>query len=168
MPYWLGVAPRRPLDSMQAVYLGGRKALAEIFEPFMLQSPLMVLLVLTALLFVLRRQWLAAIAAAIVFILVDGHLASGDERVIVQVCALIEVVVVWALLLFVLIRFGLLALVSSFFFVGILQKWPLTLDMSLWFSGTSLVGLLLLAAVAVVATRISLGRRKLGDPAPVG
>jgi hypothetical protein len=49
-------------------------------------------------------------------------------------------------------------MVTMFFFFNLLQKWPLTLDTSAWFSGTSLTAMLLLAAIATAAMRTSLGR----------
>jgi hypothetical protein len=57
-----------------------------------------------------------------------------------------------------LIRIGLLAIGTTFFFLELLQRWPLTLDTSLWFSGTSLTAMLVMVAIAAVAMRISLGR----------
>jgi len=156
-PTWFGIAPWYPFVGMNAVLLGGRRALAEVFQPFIMSDPLIVLLVLTFSLLVLRRPWLALAGTLAVMVLVDGHWAGRGDGVL-QAAALAESVVIWAVLLFVLVRFGLLALFSAFYFFALLQKFPVTLDMSLWFSGTSLSLMVLLIAIAAIAMRVSLGR----------
>ena len=60
---------------------------------------------------------------------------------------------------FLLIRFGLLALVvdsSSIFFLG---SFPLTTQGSAWYAGISLAGILLMAAMAFYGFYTSLGGR---------
>ncbi len=163
VPGWLGSAPRSPHASLSVALLGGRKVWGTILEPSVLLAPLLLLLTLTVLLFLLRRNWLAAAGTLVVWVIMDGHWAGGGPA-IVQIAALAETVVVWAILLFTLIRLGLLAVVAAFFFLEMLQKWPLTLDTSVWFSGSSLIAALVLAAIAVVATRTSLGREPTVTP----
>jgi hypothetical protein len=158
VPTWFGVAPRQPYRSMEAMFLGGRKMLAEIFQPFMLDDPLVILLVLTVMQFLLRRHWAAVAGTMVLLVMTDGHWFLQEAFGVVFWAALVEVVVVCAICLFALIRFGLLAMVTMFFFFNLLQKWPLTLDTSAWFGGTSLTAMLVLAAIATAAMRTSLGR----------
>jgi hypothetical protein len=86
----------------------------------------------------------------------------------------VEVVLVWAILFATLLRFGLLVLASAFFFFNILQSWPLTFDAAAWYAGTSLMGMLVLAAVAGAALFVARGgasawrRAVLGIPAGRG
>ncbi len=93
----------------------------------------------------------------LVWAITDGHWTSTGSA-ITQIVAVTEVVLIWTILLGTLIRFGLLSMVAAFFFFNLLQRWPLVLDTSVWFASTSLVGLLLLAAIAALAAWISVGR----------
>ena len=63
-----------------------------------------------------------------------------------------------AAIILVFLRFGLLALIFSNFFVHFLE-FPLTVDSSAWYAGTSLFLLLVLAAIAVYGFRIALAGR---------
>jgi hypothetical protein len=63
-----------------------------------------------------------------------------------------------ALVLFVLIRFGFLALVTALFFARRLTLFPPVLDTGVWYAGTAWTVLLALAAVAAYAFRIALRR----------
>jgi hypothetical protein len=55
----------------------------------------------------------------------------------------------------VLVRYGFLAFVVTAFVVSKLVQFPLTLDASHWYSGTSLVVMLALAAIALWALRVA-------------
>ena len=56
----------------------------------------------------------------------------------------------------VLIRFGLLSVITILF-VERLLEWPITLDSSAWYFATGLFGLLLVVAIAVMAYVTSVG-----------
>jgi hypothetical protein len=62
---------------------------------------------------------------------------------------------------FLLIRFGLLAVVASEVFNNILGSFPLTTQMSSWYSGLSVTGILLLAAIAFYGFYVSLAGQPL-------
>jgi len=157
VPTWFGVAPRPPYSSLNIAFDGGRKAWAMAIEPSIFSGPLMVLLTLTALLFLLRRRWLAVLVTFVFWAALDGHW-NDDGGVVTQIVVITEVLLVWAIILYTLIRFGLLSMVTAFFFFNLLQRWPFVLDSSLWFWGTSLAGMILLAAIAALAARTSVGR----------
>ena len=55
------------------------------------------------------------------------------------------------LLVMLFIRAGLLALTVAFFFFNRIRAFPLTLDSSAWYSGTSALVMLALMAIAVYA-----------------
>jgi hypothetical protein len=157
-PTWFGVPPKIPFQPMSEALDGGRRAWAAVIQPGVFSGPLLVLLVLTASLYLLPKRWLAILVSFVVFALVDDYLVT-EGPVVIQLAAGIEVILVWGIILFILVRFGLLAMVTTFFFFNMLQQWPLILDGSVWFRGTSFVGVALLAAVAAVAARISVGHR---------
>ena len=64
-----------------------------------------------------------------------------------------------SLAVFVMIRFGLLALVTNFMVFNILQGFPLMTQGSAWYAGISLAGILLMSAMVFYAFYTSLGGR---------
>jgi hypothetical protein len=116
-----------------------------------------VLFALTMSMLLLRRRAAAVAAATLLLVLGDAHWTVEGGHGLTFASALVEVVLVWAILVATLLRFGLLALVSAFFFFGVLQRWPLTLDGTAWFAGTSFMGVGILAAVAGAALFVARG-----------
>jgi serine/threonine-protein kinase len=158
VPSWFGVASRHPLVSMNDMFIGGRRMFAEMVQPFWLDDPLVILLVVTVLQYLFRRRWVAIAGTLALLAFTDGHWQADNLTGIVLAAAVIEVLIVISIIVFMLARFGLLSMVTLFFFIEVLQKWPLTLDMSAWFSGTSMTAMLVLAAIATLAMRFSLVR----------
>jgi hypothetical protein len=60
---------------------------------------------------------------------------------------------------FVVIRFGLLAGLANFVIYSLLTRFPLTTEWSAWYAGISLVGILLIAALALYGFYTSLAGR---------
>lgn len=59
----------------------------------------------------------------------------------------------------ILLRLGLLACVVMLFFTALLARGPVTLDLDAWNIGTSLVALLLVAALALYGFTVALAGR---------
>lgn len=150
-PALFGAAPRIPYGIAEATLHGGGKALALLVEPKFLGGPLMVFFVLTAGMLLLRRRWLAVVVTLILFMLLDGAGVVQASEGIAFASGVVEIVLVWAVIVATLLRFGLLALASSFFFFTVLQAWPLTLDASAWYGSTSLLASAMLVCVAGIA-----------------
>jgi serine/threonine-protein kinase len=157
VPHLLDVPSRIPYGVQESTLLGGTRALASALFPNFLAGPLQVLFALAMSMLLLRRRGPAVGAAMLLLMLSDSHWVAAGDHGLVVTSALVEVVLVWGLLLATLLRFGLLALVSAFFFFRILQGWPLTFDVSAWYSGTSLLGMAILAAVAGAALFVARG-----------
>ena len=174
VPAALGAPPRIPFSVTESGLLGGGKALALVLNPRFLSGPLLVLFALTMSMLLLRRRAAAVAAATLLLVLGDAHWTVEGTHGLTFASALVEVVLVWAILVATLLRFGLLALVSAFFFFGVLQRWPLTLDGTAWFAGTSFMGVLILATVAGAALFVARGgasawrRAILGIPSGTG
>ncbi len=130
---------------------GPRAVASHLFAP----AIAMFFALATALLFfllraVLRKEWLAAAVFVLFFAVpsfLDGGLISGAFALVVA-----------AAVILVFLRFGLLALVFANYFGHCLQ-FPLTTDSSAWYAGTSLLVLLVLAALAIYGFRIALAGR---------
>ena len=64
-----------------------------------------------------------------------------------------------ALTVYILIRYGLVALAVSLFVIAMLLGFPLTLDFSKWYAGQSLLALGTVLALAVLGFREALAGR---------
>ncbi len=126
-----------------------------------LAVPLLVLVLILLLRILLRRQWLALGT----FLLLAAFLVSPPDIGASPYFVLAANLLGWAVLLTVLFRVGLLAYVVSFLTLGLLSVFPLTLDLSAWYAGNTVLVALVTAGLAAYATRVSLaGRPLLRDP----
>jgi hypothetical protein len=72
-------------------------------------------------------------------------IAAGSS---VGLANLATVVLFLSLAVFVLIRFGPLAMVSNYFIHSLLKNFPLTTQGAAWYAGISLAVIMLIAAIA--------------------
>ena len=155
VPAWLGYPPPQPYSGPQWQFLGARTIIADIslgLAP-VLWIPLAILFVLFLLRALLRKEWAAAVAFVLLFTVFSS--APSQFAPLLVVGALIY----WGLIVFLLIRFGLLAIVVQGFFNVLLSHFPLTTQGSAWYAGISLVGILLMAAMAFYGFYTSLAGR---------
>ena len=157
-------APQAPLNAMR----GGRFALGEIFSTLL--NPLTFGLLFVALFMVfrivLRRTWVAAIACGSLF---AGYIAfawlamTGGEMAREAVYLAVYFAVIGAVVnVFVLIRFGLLALIAFATCDAASQaNFPFTIDASAPYFASGLIGPLLILGLAIYAFRVSLAGRPL-------
>ncbi|HSR53815.1 MAG TPA: protein kinase [Acidobacteriota bacterium] len=89
----------------------------------------------------LKKQWLAALATIALYTLAGPGLAGGNLTL-----DLIFNVIEVAVIVFTLLRFGLLATVMAFVATSWLSYSPITLDFTAWHGGLSLAALTLLLA----------------------
>jgi hypothetical protein len=107
----------------------------------------------------LRNDVLAALAAALLFTLMQGEVSYSQERLIVMALY----IVVYGALAFVLLRSGLVATIATLFFADSGNAVTLGMDWNTWYAPAGLASLLLLAGIAMFAFRLSLGERDLLD-----
>src|SRR5206468_9992227 len=101
----------------------------------------------------LRRQWLAVAVTAILISSIatlarfDQTAAVGQRLLgaaaIFSICA-----VIWTIILYVMIRSGLLASIFLFLVVNAIVAFPPSLDLSDWFAARSWLGAAMVVAVA--------------------
>ncbi len=147
--------PAQPSSGPQWQFLGGRTIIADmsstlISGPSFWLAALFVLFLLRAL---LRKEWVAAVAWVLLFTLLFGGGSQFDP------VGLVGTLIFSSLAVFVMIRFGLLALVANWVVYNTLEYYPLTTQWSAWYSGISLTGILLMAALAFYGFHTSLGGR---------
>lgn len=104
----------------------------------------------------LRNELLAALGAAALFTLAQEEV-SGPDWWVVGLLYLVAT----AALIFVLLRFGLVATIAAVFFIDAVNAMPLGTDWSAWHMPASIATLLLLVGISVLAFWRSLGGRAL-------
>jgi serine/threonine-protein kinase len=117
--------------------------------------PLIILVTLLLLRLLLRRQGLALAAFVILWALMASPVAFTSNPWIGYMCWALIV----AIILTVLFRVGLVALTATYFAVGVLQTFPMTLRLSSWYAVHMFVGLAAVATVAGWSFYISLAGR---------
>jgi hypothetical protein len=108
------------------------------------------LLLLLYLLF-RRKEWLSSLAAWLLPTVVFG-LGARDHMI-----GTLEAGLIFALTLVVTMRFGLLAMIASVFFIFLFNFCPMTTDFSVWYAGSTIFGLCAILAVVVYSFYVSLG-----------
>ncbi|MDP6579071.1 MAG: hypothetical protein QF681_00325 [Vicinamibacterales bacterium] len=112
-----------------------------------------------ALLLLFRLLLRNIAAAAILMVLlnpIQGPMTSGLELLPVLVFQTGESL--WLAMIF---RFGFLSAAAALVVSTLLERFPLTIDLSLWYAPTSLFVLAMVVVLAVAAFRVSLGGRAL-------
>jgi serine/threonine-protein kinase len=153
--FWIGAPPATPREFEPRLLLGGRSVLAELVAavPFAILLGLGLLFLIFLLRTLLRKEWAAAAAFVVIFGV--GGLLQSD----VPGLAAVQFTLMYGALAVTLMRFGVVAAISTFVFSFLLDQFPLTTDTSSWYFGVSLVSIALMAVIAVAAFRISLGGR---------
>ncbi len=151
----LGCPPPQPALGPRWIFLGGRAIVASVASalvgaPFFWLLALFVLFLLKVL---LRKEWAAAVAWVLLFTVFATPGGQFDP------VAFVGGLIFSSLAVLVMIRFGLLALVTNFMVYFVLQRFPLTTQGSAWYAGISLTGILLIAALSFYAFYTSLGGR---------
>ena len=142
---------------MGEALLGGRRLAGILLYsvPGSFEVGLFVALLLFLVLrIVLRKQWLAAIAYVLLYI---ALVALSDPSIVSGVFSALSIVI----LVTVLIRYGLLAVVTMIMVSAILYSTTLTPDLSAWYASSGLVGAALVVALAGCGFYTSLAGRPL-------
>jgi serine/threonine-protein kinase len=122
-----------------------------------LRFGLLIFLTIFGLRRMLRNDMLAALAAAVMFTLMQGDVSYSEERLIMMALY----IVVYGALAFVLLRSGLVATIATLFFADSGNGVILGMNWNNWYAPAGLASLLLLVGIAVYAFRLSLGGRDL-------
>jgi hypothetical protein len=155
VPSWLGHPPPLPLTGPTWELLGARTIIADISNAFGYRLLLALAFLFFLFLFraLLRKEWAAAVAWVLFLTVL---FSVGSESVPVH---LVNTLILNVVTVFLIRRLGLLWLMVSFVFVGLLSEFPLTAQMSSWYAGLSLAGVVLMAAITLYAFYTSLGGR---------
>jgi serine/threonine-protein kinase len=104
----------------------------------------------------LRSTWAAAIVCILVFTAV--YFPTGKVPPIYLIPMILMPIVLSSVIqMLIILRFGLLAIVAEQFFFSLLSLFPITTQMSAWYFGIGLTGLVILLALSLYAFHTSLG-----------
>jgi serine/threonine-protein kinase len=136
--------------------MGGRIALGGWLRqwPQAIQTTLFFFLLLMGLKWMLRKQWLAAIVFVAIFALPRGLTSS---HMAIDMPAF---VLVYAIAVLIVVRFGLVPLVIAIFTIDMLANVPFSADLSSWYMTSSILALLSVVAIAGWGFYHSLGGQR--------
>ncbi len=104
-----------------------------------------------------RKDWAAAIVAAVLFTFVESGVRNSDQMLV----AVAIYLSVYAILIFMLLRFGLVATISAVCFINGFNGLLLGLDWKTWYAPSGVATLLLMLGLVFLAFWRSLGSRGL-------
>jgi len=119
-----------------------------------IQNTLFLFVLFFLLRFLLRRGWLAALVCGLLF---DGTIALKSTQPLADGLIFAPLL---ALVLFTLIRFGVLPLLLTFF-VGDLFAVPITTDLSAWYAGGTIPAVATILAITAYSFHIACAGRRL-------
>ncbi len=127
-----------------------------LIDPIFLSLLLLLFFFLPRIMF--RRTWLAAAAVIIIGTFVFFGSVGFDHLGLFDY---VSVPLWWALMVFFLTRFGVLALAVAFSVSAALKDLPLTADLSTWYAGTTLFAIASVLALTAYALYTALAGRPL-------
>jgi serine/threonine-protein kinase len=116
-------------------------------------APIGVFFLIFVLRLILRKTALAVGGAMLIMVLVQGLQSQGS------LLGWIASAAIWAIIIFVIVRLGLLAAVITFVYANTLLTFPFTTDLSAWYAGRMWLGLAALAVVTGYGFYLSLAGR---------
>ena len=103
----------------------------------------------------LRREWVAGLAFALLFGIGEGIRNDYPDL------AIPFSILVYCAIVFVVLRYGMLSMVLSIITVNLLTNFVVTTNFAAWYGTGSLIALLIVGALAIFAFRQSLGQQRL-------
>ncbi|HKR31175.1 MAG TPA: serine/threonine-protein kinase, partial [Terriglobales bacterium] len=119
------------------------------------QGTLIFFFVLFLLRVLLRKTWLATLVFVGIWVF---YKSLGAQHLALHIPTM---VLLYGSAAFVMVRFGLIALISGFFVTDLLVNLPMTSDFSSWFAGVGIFAYAIVFVLAVWAFHTSLGGQKL-------
>lgn len=160
-PGWVGWPPPRPTAVSDLTFLGLRYDAAELLNLMTTAclQPMVFLVLLLLLLVMIRERFTTMIAfhllvtGALTFVTVQ---TGGHPIVDLTYHGLLA-----AALIFVLMRFGLLAVMLAIFVMQLLENYPITSDFDAWYADSAGFAILVAAALSIYGYVAALGGRRI-------
>ena len=150
-----GKLPPMPAGLQPSALLGVRPALGALllYILFFVLYSLLIFFLIFILRLALRRDWIAAL---VVIVLGAATNTSGEY----PIATFIFAAIIWASIVLILRRFGLLALIVGLVVQNILVVFPTTSHLSRWYSSAGLAGMVVIAAAAFYGFYTALGGQR--------
>lgn len=161
LPRWMGASYQAIPDVPDAFAFGvaGTSAFGQMFinqlTAAIVQS-FMVVFVLLFLSLLLRRDWVGIAVGSLILI----ALFVSPEIARAHWIGLVSIAVYVIAFIFCALRFGPLALISTFFVFHIWVFYPITTDFTAWYAGSFILIAAIVLAIAVYGFYVSLGGQK--------
>jgi hypothetical protein len=120
-----------------------------------LQQGLFIFFVIFGLRTILRKDWLAALVAAVVFSFLEGDIATSLN----WKSEFIVYVMLFAALMFVLLRLGMVATTSAIFFLNMVNGINLGTDLTTWYAPTGFATAAVMLVIIFYVFRRALGNQ---------
>ena len=104
-----------------------------------------------------RKDWIAAILAALLFTFSEGDVVNSRELLLMVAIY----VSLYAILIFVLLRFGLLSMIAAIYFLNSFNAITMGADWRAWYVPFAVASMLLMFAIAAFAFWRSIGDTEL-------
>jgi serine/threonine-protein kinase len=152
---WFGSVSPAPMKPALGPLLGLREMVGLSFRsvPISLGSVMFYFFLLFLLRLLLRKDWLAATVFVLIFVV---SIALPGKYPLVDA---VFTAVTFGSLVFILLHFGLFSLMVFFLVEEFLEELVLTTNFSAWYAASTIVGVLLVLALAVYGFRVSLAGR---------
>jgi serine/threonine-protein kinase len=156
VPHLAGLPMATPQLPPATILLGTRYALDAALGIVnrAIFNALQIVCIVALLKMLLRRTWIVVAASVVLILPIAMSGTSAGEQLGLEVGISLSGI---ALILAVLLRFGLLALVATFYTFMIIELFPLTVDVSRPYAGASVIVTLSIAAVAAYGFYASRG-----------
>jgi serine/threonine-protein kinase len=163
VPRWLGFPPTQPADVVLRTLLGFQYVpnmlVAQVLNSLMFPAILMFLMLLLTIL--TRRE---RVAVVLLWLIYAAPYLGGSYMAFDAVYGL----TISAMTLFILLRFGMLTLVFTEFFILFFNFYPVTSDFSAWYAGSSTFAALLGAGLMLYGFKSSLAGQPLFKGSLIG
>ncbi len=164
-PKWIGQTPGIPFMDDSVELFGLRSFVSalgyQIFACILMSFIILFLLLLV--LIIVRKQWLMAFIG---WLIVTSAISLGAVSEGMPLTGILFVGLYAVLFIFVLLRYGLLALITANFVFHLMIFYPVTAEFSAWYASVFVLGLIVTVALAVYSFHTSLGGQKLLGEGP--
>ncbi len=149
------------LESSDGLYLleGARKWLGStvIRLDSSMEQGLLIFFAICGLRILLRNQWLVSLVGAALFTILEGDLSNATNLPV----EFATYMILFTILIWLLLRYGLVVSISAVFFVNTMSGTTLGTDLTAWYVPVALASVLTVAIPVVFAFRQSLGSQGL-------
>ncbi len=158
LPLWFRIPGATPFP-INSLSLGTTaQALGDVlgWQSHAIMNSLGAALILVFARLLLRRK---AAAVAVSYLVAAALIAGGENYALTVPLALLIALLNALVLTTILVRFGILAYGTCIFIKAIVVRFPVTLDLSRWYAGRSVLALSVVLALAIYGFRCALGKQ---------